>query len=320
LFLILLISLNTACLQVPSPEEQKQSLPQSQSFSESGELQIYFPYVGQGDSTLIQLPSKKYLLIDASNPQSAKEELIPFLEAKGVKKLEALIISHYDLDHLGGLQSLAEAGIEITQLYDRGSELIFNENTYTQYLSQALELDLSPIPLQAGETLNLSEEVEIKVLASSGEVLGENKIWTSLDLSPESYSSRENASSLALLIEYGNFRYLTSGDLTGGKDLDGFLSPDMESLVAASLKGTVDVVHANHHGSLSSSNQNFILATLPEAVIIQAGIHNFYGHPHPQVIQAWQSIGAKVYSTDEGKGYAVFSDGLDWELSEIAAP
>lgn len=312
--LIILLALKlTACLQVPSLEQQRSPLTQSEAAKTQGLLVIHLPYVGQGDATLIQLPSGKNLLIDTTNPQAALENLMPYLESFKIQSLDAVLLTHYDLDHVGGLETLVKNGIEIKTLYDRGAET-YNESTYSQYLSQALASDLNPIALKAGDKIELDNQVKIHVLAASGQVLNEAGGLSSLDLSPETYSSQENASSIVLLIEYGEFRYLTGGDLTGGSDLGGFLSPDVESLVANALERPVDALHANHHGSLSSSNENFIEASHPEAVFIQAGVANFYSHPHPSVINDWLSIGAEVYSTHEGAGYLLTSDGSGFNV------
>jgi competence protein ComEC len=123
----------------------------------------------------------------------------------------------------------------------------------------------------------------------------------SLDLTQEGISEVENGSSISLLIEYGKFRYLTSGDLTGGGSPGGFQSLDLESPLAK-LVGEVSIVHANHHGSLTSSNDNFVNALKPKAVIFSLGDGNEFNHPAQEVLQRWNNAGAKLWLTEKGAG------------------
>lgn len=318
-----------ACLPLPALPlrgDSGVSIPDADAVEAGSKLEIYLPDVGQGDATLLRSPGGKTLLIDAGPPSAGRERLLPLLRELKVEKLDALLVTHYDLDHLGGVPSLlagedGEVGtgddIRLDFAYDRGGVPWDNSPGYGGYLSALAEAGAQRRTLEAGQGLALDDALKIRCLAANGAVANFGGSAATVDLTPATYSGKENAASIALLLEYGNFRYLTAGDLTGGGSLDGFLTPDVESLLAEST-GRVDVVHANHHGSLSSSNASFVEATAPGAILIQAGKDNAYGHPHPEVLARWRAIGAEIYSTAEGTGFRLETLGDGFEILPIA--
>lgn len=319
----------TACMLLPALPQRGDagvSIPDADAVETGSRLEIYLPDVGQGDATLLRSPRGKTLLIDAGPPSAGRERLLPLLRELKVDKLDALLVTHYDLDHLGGVPSLlagedGEVGtgddIRVGIAYDRGGTPWDNSPGYDGYLSALAEAGIPRRTLEAGQTLPLDEAVEVLCLAANGAVAAPGGDPVAVDLSPATYSGKENAASIALRIEFGDFRYLTAGDLTGGGSLDGFLTPDIESLLVEAT-GRVDVVHANHHGSLSSSNASLVEATAPGAVVIQAGKDNAYRHPHPEVLARWLAIGAEIYSTAEGTGFRLETLGDGFEILPIA--
>ncbi len=323
-FLLFLVLLVTAC-GLPKPQLSLRGDSSVNQIAEDpdGSLKIFIPYVGQGDATLLLMPSGKTLLIDAGPPGAGRDFLIPLLENLGISALDAMIISHYDLDHLGGVPDLlagrddqlgTEDDITVAKVYDRGGIPWDSSPGYSAYL-QALEMSQSPRKtLAVAEEIDIDPDVGIRCLAVNGEVWNQGNIQ-SIDLTPNTYSSKENAASITLLLEFGAFRYLTAGDLTGGGSTDGFLSPDIEGLLADAV-GPVDALHVNHHGSTTSSNQAFVDKTSPEAVFIQAGVDNPYGHPRAQVVHNWEAAGAKIYSTEKGRGFRLSLEGGNFSIEE----
>lgn len=325
--LVLFCSL-PACMPLPALPQRGDSgvgVPDANAVEGGSKLEIYLPDVGQGDATLLRSPGGKTLLIDAGPPSAGRERLLPLLRELKVAKLDALLVTHYDLDHLGGVPSLlagedGEIGtpddIAVGVAYDRGGKPWDNSPGYGEYLKALAEAGIPRRSLEAGQTLPLDEAMEILCLAANGVVTPPGGMPVTVDLTPATYSGKENAASIALLVEFDDFRYLTSGDLTGGGSLDGYLTPDIESIVAGAV-GQVDVVHANHHGSLSSSNASFVEATAPSAILIQAGKDNAYGHPHTEVLARWRAIGAEIYSTAEGMVFSLETLGDGFEIRTI---
>lgn len=109
----------------------------------------------------------------------------------------------------------------------------------------------------------------------------------------------ENALSLALLIEYGQFRYFTDGDLPGGGGDPPYQTIDLETPLAP-LVGDVDIILVPHHGSHTSTNENFLKYLKPEVAIISLGNENDFYHPHPSVIRRLKEAGIKIYTTERG--------------------
>lgn len=319
LALFTLVSLN-ACLALPDLQmrpESRRTVASNLSHESEGTLEIYLPYVGQGDGTLFRFPNGKTLLVDAGPQNAGKDRLLPLLRSLKISRLDALLITHYDFDHLGGVPGLlagedgvpnTDDDIQVGVAFDRGGEPWDNSPGYPDYLGALDERKIPRHPLTAGEAMDLDSGVSVRCVAVNGSVSMGNGSMASVDLSVPAYSGKENGASVALLVEYSAFRYLTAGDLTGGGSADGFLTPDVETLVGEAV-GKVDVVHVNHHGSLSSSNLSYVNATHPEAVIVQAGKDNPYHHPVPEVMDRWKGIGAEVYSTGGETGYLVTSEG-----------
>lgn len=319
---------------MPPPEELFQSrskIATRASVEPETKLQIWIPYVGQGDGTLVIMPNGKNLLIDAGPPGAGMTHLLPLLQKLKIQTIDALVVSHYDLDHLGGVPEIplgldgipnTPDDVKVIEVYDRGGEPWDNSPGYGSYLGSLEEWKIPRISLKSGDTLTLDLGVSILCVAVNGIVSDGSSAPLITDISLPSYSGRENAASIALLLEFGSFRYLTAGDLTGGGMTDGFLTPNVETEVAKVI-GAVDALHANHHGSLSSSNIEFIQSTRPDFVFIQAGENNQYRHPHPSVLDQWNAISAEIYLTQENEhiGLGVFANGkVEIDITKTETP
>lgn len=272
----------------PNPAE----LP-IESSSETSTLKIHLLNVGQGDSTLLQMPNGKTLLIDAGNEGKGIEVVVPFLQSQNISKIDAALLSHYDADHMAGMDEVISFYPPDLGIFDRGQNPMDDSPFFSAYTSAAGTLRKS---LQAGDEIRLDSSVKIRCVISNGQ------IWQGPLLSLEGpFSQKENASSLGILLEYGKFRYLTSGDLTGGGSPGGFQTLDLETELAHTL-GKVSAVHVNHHGSSTSSNTTFVELTRPLIALFNVGNENEYGHPAQEVLERWKSVGSDLWLTEKGNG------------------
>lgn len=299
-WILLSLLLLPACMpssKAPNPETQ--SIPYSPHSSVSTDsnptstLKITVLNVGQGDATLVQSPSGKTLLIDAGNDGKGREVIVPFLRSQQIEKIDAMVLSHYDADHMAGLDEVLESFPPALGIFDRGEEPMDESFFYPAYANSAAPFRKT---LRMGESLALDAFLQIRCVAVNG------NIWPESFLSLEGdYSQKENAASIALRIEYGSFSYLSAGDLTGGGAPGGFPTLDLESPLAQSI-GHVTALHANHHGSLTSSNASFVSSTRPQVVLFSVGDGNDYHHPAQEVLERWKEAGADLWLTEKGSG------------------
>jgi len=275
------------------------------------DLRIIHFDVGQGDATLIIAPSGKTMLIDGGNQGQGTKVVLPRLERLGIAKLDYVIATHYDADHIAGLDEVLNAlptppGVVFDPggrgpLKPRPMKTAKDNNTrYADYVIAAkLTADREATPLGRG-VINLDEGVIVSVVAANGCVLGGGKdqVRPRLD---------ENGASVALIITYGTFDYFIGGDLTGGGRSGTKITEDMETSVAARV-GHVDALRLSHHGSNTSSNKAFLESLRPTVAVISVGDghpNTKYHHPTRKVLDRLHGIkplGLKaVYATNSGE-------------------
>ena len=233
--------------------------------------------VGQGESIFIHSRDVT-ALVDAgssSKSQIEKYTIVPFLKANGVQRLDYLIITHTDLDHISGAKELLNEKIN-------GKNYV--KNLVMQDIGESVKDEAFD------ELIDEAKKNNVKViLFSRGKMISDGKlqlrcIW------PEkgAYGMDKNTLSIVFELEYEEFKMLFTGDLS---------SMGEEYLVKKGLE-SVDLLKVGHHGSKGSSSKVFLELLSPKAAIISCGIHNRYGHPSPEVIERLGSNDCDVYRTD----------------------
>jgi beta-lactamase superfamily II metal-dependent hydrolase len=274
-----------------------------------GELRIEVADVGQGDGAYVQAPNGRTLVIDGGRARHKGDSIVPTLLARAIPRPEMALVSHFDADHLGGIVELLRGpdGLECTSddrvpplgLFDYApAQSTCNSDLCVSYYKlracnagQIAGGDGSRVPVP-GEELRLGGSVRVRVLAVNGE-LGDGVVVP---------TGSDNSNSIALVVEFGNFRYFTAGDLTGGLggDCPSVMdSADVESALGPRV-GRVDVLHVNHHGSCTSSNAAFLRALAPQAAVVSVGENNAYGHPHQEVLDRVAQGATAVFMTSPG--------------------
>jgi competence protein ComEC len=254
-----------------------------------GHLRAVFLDVGQGDATLVTLPDGRALLVDAGGIPATSFDfggrvVAPALRALGVRRLDEMVITHADGDHIGGALSLARRfGPRVIR---EGAPVPPNEDLRALAAHAAVS-GAAWRTVQAGDVDRVAG-VDIRV-------------WHPPIPDWERQRVR-NDDSIVLEFRYGEVSIVLPGDI--GRDPEAGLAPRLDLAPVVVLK-------APHHGSAGSSTPAFVQATRPAAVIFSAGRHNRFGHPAPVVLQRYRAAGAEIFRTDEDGAVVVETDGRE---------
>ena len=234
-------------------------------------LHVYFFDVGQGDSMFIDSPTHGRLLLDGGSNTRVLTELgkvLPF----GDRRIDVLIESHPDKDHIGGLPEVVSR-FNVGRFIEPGVE---SPSKVDDELRQRINLKNIPHMLaRRGMTINFNDGVKLLIIFPNQDV----SKWETND-----------ASVVAKLV-YGDKSFLLTGDSTkkSEKVILG-LNKDI-------LKSTV--LKVGHHGSHTSTSFLYAQAVSPEYAVISAGKNNRYGHPHKETINTLEKLNAKILSTED---------------------
>lgn len=281
----LLVSICIAVLLSGCTQYQQQNKKEETSqlpLEQSKEMKVHFLDVGQGDSILIQSPNGKNLLVDGST-RSAGKDVIAYLRTHRVEKLDYVVATHPDADHIGGLLSVLNS-ISIKNFIDSGK--VHTSQTYEKMLQLILDKNIPFIVPEVGETIPLDDELDITVLN-----VGED-------------SDDNNEASIVLKIVYGEVSFLLMGDA------DTYVEKNI--LERANVEATV--LKAGHHGSDTSSSEKFIEAVKPDVTILSYGKDNSYGHPDADVKSRLERLSSQIYGTAEVGNIVVETDGEDYNV------
>ncbi|MEX2461786.1 MAG: DNA internalization-related competence protein ComEC/Rec2 [Paenibacillaceae bacterium] len=272
--------------------------------------QVQFIDVGQGDAILIRTPSNKYILVDGGGTlvfrkqgdewkqrkkpyEVGKNTLVPLLKKRGVHQLDYLISTHEDTDHIGGLQAVIEQ-IPVRNFIFNGT---LKPNLGVEKLFKTA-LDLN-IPLEVGHAA-LKLRVDSKTIIhflypikQENEIVDTDNAQQFYRLSVE---KKQNNDCLVFLLEMYHSRFLFTGDMEKNSENDvlEYLS-DMDSKSSHSI----DVLKVAHHGSKTSTSEDWLDFWLPKQAVISVGEHNTYGHPTEEVLTRLAEHDIQVYRTDE---------------------
>lgn len=253
----------------------------------SGALRVAFLDVGQGDATVVMMPDGRALLVDAGGLAGTtfdvgERVLAPSLRAFGVRRLETLVLTHGDPDHIGGAPVVLER------------------------FSPRAVWEGVPVPphpgLRALAALASSFHMSWRTVQAGDLETAAGVALTVLHPPPPDWERQRvrNDDSVVLDLRIGDVSVLLPGDIGG----------EGERMVIRRLNpGAVVILKAPHHGSASSSTAPFITAARPAAVVFSAGRGNRFGHPAPAVVERYRGAGALVFRTDEDGAVVVDTDG-----------
>jgi len=232
-------------------------------------LRVYFLDIGQGDSIFIDSPTHGRLLIDGGPNSKVLTELgkiLPF----GDRRIDVVIESHPDADHIGGL-------VDVVSRYEVGAFLepgVKSPNNVHLVLEKEIkDKNIPNILARRGMIVDFGDGAHLEILFPNQDVTN----WET------------NGASIVAKLIYGDESFLFTGD-----------SPKKSEYLLLALDQKIlksNVLKVGHHGSRNSTSLPYAEAVSPEYAIISAGKNNSYGHPHKEVLDILNKIGAKILST-----------------------
>ena len=220
--------------------------------------------VGQGDSSLIRLKNKN-ILIDTGgniNYDISKNILIPYFKSVGIKKIDYLVLTHGDYDHMGEAINLVENF--------KVEKVIFNCGLYNDLENELIEV---------------LDKKKIKYYSCIKELNIDNNKFHFLQT--KEYDN-ENENSNVIYTELNGYKFMFMGDAGVEKEKD---------ILEKYNVSKIDVLKIGHHGSKTSSDKNFIDEMNPKYSVISVGKNNRYGHPNKEVLNNLDN--SKIYRTDQ---------------------
>ncbi|NLY46170.1 MAG: DNA internalization-related competence protein ComEC/Rec2 [Tissierella sp.] len=245
--------------------------------------ELHFIDVGQGDSILIRTKRADYLMDTGGSffgdYNIAEGITIPYLEKLGINKLEGLFITHFDADHSQGVPLILDI-LDVRYLF----------STYLpddeEMLNSIKSSDAKSIILKENDKLKLDDSITLDI------------IW------PNTSNLDSNNSSMVSILRTNGTNILLTGDI----------EREAEYLIKDKIIDDIHIIKVPHHGSNTSSTDEFLQSIRPQDAIIQVGRNNLYNHPSDEVLNRYNSLGAAVYRTDNMGLVKVIIDENDYEI------
>lgn len=224
-----------------------------------------------GDSTLVRTPSGKNILIDTGE---AENTIVEYILDRKIKTIDYMMISHFDSDHSGKV-------IEILDKLKVKNVIISKQSEYSQEFENAIKIvkerNVKIIQVEAGDTVKIDKDIYFDIL------------WPENDNTI--IKNPLNNNSIVAKLKYKNTSILFTGDIEEEAEKE-----IINKYVGNELSATI--LKVAHHGSNTSSSEEFIEKVQPQISLIGVGINNKFGHPNDKVIERLTIYGSKVYRTD----------------------
>lgn len=242
-------------------------------------MSLHVLEVGKADALLVECQGK-YALIDGGTPDQA-EQVCRYLTRRGVSKIDYMINTHPDSDHVGGLSGvLKEFSVERYFMPLIPQEAEPPDFAYISTMDALAQKGMAVERLKGGDSLNL-EELSIQVLA------------------PLTVRKGTNDNSIVLLLEFGQTRFLLMGDAEEGEESD---------LLASGMDLKADVLKVGHHGSKTSSTLAFLNAVRPQYAAVSVA-DSTHGLPNRDIVKRLNRFCGTVSRTDVNGTLLYSSDG-----------
>ncbi len=244
-----------------------------------GSLIVHYLDVWEGDSTFIELPNGKTILIDAGEAEYG-DRVVKYIKNLGYSKIDYLFATHPHSDHIGGLK-------KVIKTFDIGSiympDVTSNSNFYLDLLKIIESKNKKVTTVKAGRTIISEDDIDLKVLAPI-----------------EDEYEEINDYSIVLKLTYKDKKFLFMADAEYESEMD---------LLDSKYDISADYLKVGHHGSTSSTNYYFLKKVSPKIGIISVGENNDYGHPKDKILEKLKNQGVKIYRTDLNGNIVIKTDG-----------
>lgn len=249
-------------------------------------LRINFIDVGQGDSTLIRTETNKVILIDSGGSTASSsfdvgnKVLLPYLLDRRIKKIDFIIVSHFDADHCQAFETVID-NINVRKVVVCKQSMITQE--YLNIINKCKKKNIKIIVVERGDKLKIDKRTEFEILHPGERFLDDGK-------------GGLNANAIVCKMNYK----LNSGKIfsilfTG--DIEVEAEKELEQVYGKKLKA--DILKIAHHGSKTSSREEFIKLVSPKIALIGVGENNKFGHPADITLERLEKENVKVYRTDQ---------------------
>ncbi len=262
------------------------------SFSGHDKLRITLIDVSQGDGIFIRTASQTNFLIDGGSSdvdQAGTYRMVPFLKASGIGRIDYIIITHMDYDHVSGIM-----------------ELIDPQSSFGIKVKHVIIPYIYEKEKEFEEIITLAEASAIPIIyMKAGDVLKEKEFSLTCLHPKQNYQWEDsNEYSTVLSLNYKEFDMLLTGDVEGKG----------EEAVMKEIKHTYEVLKVAHHGSRNSTPERLLELMKPDIALISCGRDNQYGHPHEELLERLEKYHVTCLSTSEWGAITVETDGETYQI------
>lgn len=256
-----------------------------------GLLKVYFFDVSQGDSIFIETPNGNQVLIDGGPDNKVLQklgEVMPFYD----RSIDMIVLTHPHADHVAGLINVLER-YDVKNVVEAREN--YNSSEFKAWREAVQKENSGNIEAIAGKEIDLGNGVTLTALHPFESVAGTT-------------TSKPHDDVAVAMLRYGEFEVLLTGDMEAKIE---------RRLILNGYNLDADILKVGHHGSKTSTSEEFLYEVSPQAAVIQVGAKNRYGHPTQVVLSRLENFGIKYYRNDVNGDIKVVTDGVNYQINTV---